>query len=153
MTWSLYIFSVGTQLHFTIPSLQDMMGMALSKIGIYYELDNTQQVVAVKNEGHVYQLQQVLYDVQWLWIPVNHVWPVTHLPHVTEDCTGCTVCLSVSPIIDCIKMISRTTPYLLRRGVPLGVASVILWTSAIFCVGEFVTIIFSIFFILNFAIL
>jgi len=40
------------------------MGMALSKIGTYYELDNTQQVVAVINEGHVYQLQQVLYDVQ-----------------------------------------------------------------------------------------
>lgn len=29
--------------------------------------------------------------------------PETHLPHVNNDCTGCTLCLSVCPIIDCIK--------------------------------------------------
>ena len=28
--------------------------------------------------------------------------PVTHLPRVNADCTGCTLCLSVCPIIDCI---------------------------------------------------
>ena len=27
----------------------------------------------------------------------------THLAHVTEDCTGCTLCVSVCPIIDCIQ--------------------------------------------------
>lgn len=26
----------------------------------------------------------------------------THIPLVTDDCTGCTLCLSVCPIIDCI---------------------------------------------------
>lgn len=26
----------------------------------------------------------------------------THIPKVTDDCTGCTLCLSVCPIIDCI---------------------------------------------------
>lgn len=28
----------------------------------------------------------------------------THLPHVTDDCTGCTLCLSVCPIIECIRL-------------------------------------------------
>ena len=27
----------------------------------------------------------------------------THLPLVNADCTGCTLCVSVCPIIDCIK--------------------------------------------------
>lgn len=27
----------------------------------------------------------------------------THLTRVTDDCTGCTLCVSVCPIIDCIQ--------------------------------------------------
>ncbi len=41
----------------------------------------------------------------------------THLPKVTDDCTGCTLCLSVCPIIDCITMVPRTIPYVPNRGV------------------------------------
>ena len=51
--------------------------------------------------------------------------PETHIPHVTDDCTGCTLCVSDSPIIDCITMVPRTT--LLdepRRGLTLGVEPV-----------------------------
>ena len=40
----------------------------------------------------------------------------THLPHVTSDCTGCTLCASVCPIIDCIKMVPRTIPYYPKVG-------------------------------------
>lgn len=29
--------------------------------------------------------------------------PETHIPLVTDDCTGCNLCLSVCPIIDCIR--------------------------------------------------
>lgn len=47
--------------------------------------------------------------------------PETHLPTVTDTCTGCTLCLSVCPIIDCIRMVSRTTPYEPKRGLPLAV--------------------------------
>jgi dihydropyrimidine dehydrogenase (NADP+) len=39
--------------------------------------------------------------------------PITHIPYVTEDCTGCT---SVCPIIDCIQMVPRTTTYEIKRG-------------------------------------
>lgn len=31
--------------------------------------------------------------------------PKTHIPHVTDDCTGCTLCLSVCPVIDCIRWV------------------------------------------------
>jgi dihydropyrimidine dehydrogenase (NADP+) len=42
--------------------------------------------------------------------------PLTHIPHVTTDCTGCTLCVSVCPIIDCIQMVPRTTVYEIKRG-------------------------------------
>lgn len=105
--------------------IQDMIGKALSRIGAYNDLDNTEQVVAIIDEdmcincGKCYMTcndsgyQAITFD------------PSTHLPHVTEDCTGCTLCVSVCPIIDCIKMVPRTTPYQPRRGLPLGVAPVI----------------------------
>lgn len=47
--------------------------------------------------------------------------PETHLPSVRDACTGCTLCLSVCPIIDCIRMVARTTPYVPKRGLPLAV--------------------------------
>jgi len=31
----------------------------------------------------------------------------THIPHVNNDCTGCTLCVSVCPIIDCITWVSE----------------------------------------------
>ena len=35
----------------------------------------------------------------------------THLPFITDDCTGCTLCVSVCPIIYCMIMVERVTPY------------------------------------------
>ena len=65
--------------------------------------------------------------------------PETHLPKITDACTGiafhvksfvdtlqmflfsgCTLCVSVCPILDCITMVPRTTPYVPNRGIPLG---------------------------------
>ncbi|KAG8013851.1 Dihydropyrimidine dehydrogenase [NADP(+)] [Nibea albiflora] len=46
--------------------------------------------------------------------------PETHLPTVTDSCTGCTLCLSVCPIIDCIKMVTRKSPYEPKRGIPIS---------------------------------
>lgn len=40
----------------------------------------------------------------------------THIPHVNDDCTGCTLCLSVCPIIDCITMVPKTIPHVIKRG-------------------------------------
>jgi len=78
---------------------QDVIGAALSRIGTYGDLDNSQQVVAVIDEdlcincGKCYMTcndcgyQAITFDAQ------------THLPYVTEDCTGCTLCFSVCPVI------------------------------------------------------
>uniref|UniRef100_A0A8C5B8I0 Dihydropyrimidine dehydrogenase [NADP(+)] n=1 Tax=Gadus morhua TaxID=8049 RepID=A0A8C5B8I0_GADMO len=46
--------------------------------------------------------------------------PETHLPFITDSCTGCTLCLSVCPIIDCITMVTRTTKYEPKRGIPIS---------------------------------
>lgn len=62
----------------------------------------------------------------------------THRAHVTDDCTGCTLCVSVCPIIDCIRytiiqiwihtctifnifsyffsMVPKTIPHVIKRG-------------------------------------
>uniref|UniRef100_A0A3B3I1B5 Dihydropyrimidine dehydrogenase [NADP(+)] n=1 Tax=Oryzias latipes TaxID=8090 RepID=A0A3B3I1B5_ORYLA len=46
--------------------------------------------------------------------------PETHLPFVTDSCTGCTLCLTVCPIIDCIQMVTRKTPHIPQRGIPIN---------------------------------
>ncbi|KAK2149295.1 hypothetical protein LSH36_457g04013 [Paralvinella palmiformis] len=103
-----------------IPKVKDIIGQALTKIGPYNNLDNEQQVVALIdpemciNCGKCYMTcndsgyQAITFD------------PETHLPMVTDNCTGCNLCLSVCPIIDCIKMVTRTTPHSPKRGIPLG---------------------------------
>jgi len=99
-----------------IQTVKDVIGVALSKIGTYNDLNNKEQVVAIIDEemcincGKCYMAcadsgyQAITFD------------PLTHLPNVTEDCTGCAICLSVCPIIDCIKMEERVTPYKPYRG-------------------------------------
>lgn len=111
------------------------MGLALPGIGAYNRLDNTQQAVAIIDQdmcincGKCYMVcNDSGYQVGVAsrakgcgltdcYSPIQAITfdPHTHLPHVTEDCTGCTLCVSVCPIIDCIQMTPRTTPYAPRR--------------------------------------
>ncbi|KAK0134539.1 Dihydropyrimidine dehydrogenase [NADP(+)] [Merluccius polli] len=103
-----------------VPAVKDVIARALNHIGSYQELNNKEQVVALIDEdmcincGKCYMTcndsgyQAITFD------------PETHLPFVTDSCTGCTLCLSVCPIIDCITMINRTTPYQPKRGVPIS---------------------------------
>ena len=109
-----------------VPSVQEQIGRALPMIGTYGDLDNTEQVVALIDEemcincGKCYMVcndsgyQSITFD------------PLSHTPHVTEDCTGCTLCVSVCPIIDCIKLVDRPTLYQPIRGVPLSIDPVYL---------------------------
>jgi dihydropyrimidine dehydrogenase (NADP+) len=104
----------------TIPSVKSQVGRSLKRITDYMQLNNKEQVVAIiDNElcincGKCYMTcndsgyQSIKFDKE------------THLPTVTDDCTGCTLCLSVCPIPDCITMIPRTTPYIPIRGLPPG---------------------------------
>jgi len=101
-----------------IPSIAGQLGRALDRIGNYGDLNNKEQVVALVDEdlcvncGKCYMTcndsgyQAILFD------------PETHYPLVTPDCTGCTLCLSVCPIPDCITMVPRTIPYAPIRGTP-----------------------------------
>jgi len=102
-----------------VPTIGDQLGRALDRIGTYNELSNKEQVVALVDEdlcvncGKCYMTcndsgyQAILFD------------PKTHYPLVTPDCTGCTLCVSVCPIPDCITMVPRETPYAPIRGTPV----------------------------------
>jgi len=102
-----------------IPTVADVIGRSLPNIGKYSDLDNKQHVVALVdpdmciNCGKCYMTcndsgyQAISFD------------PETHLPVVNNDtCTGCTLCFSVCPIIDCISMVPRKDQYVPKRGVP-----------------------------------
>ncbi|KAL0127958.1 hypothetical protein PUN28_003308 [Cardiocondyla obscurior] len=102
-----------------IPAVKDVVGEALLYIGSFKELDNKKQVVALIDDdmcincGKCYMAcadsgyQAIVFDSN------------THIPRVTDDCTGCTLCLSVCPIIDCITMTPKVIPHVIKRGVPL----------------------------------
>ncbi|CAF3796243.1 unnamed protein product [Rotaria sordida] len=99
-----------------VPRLVDVRGMAVNKMVEFKQLDPREPAVAIIDDdlcvncGKCYMTcndsgyQAIIFD------------PITHIPYVTEDCTGCTLCTSVCPIIDCITMVPRTTVYEVKRG-------------------------------------
>lgn len=99
-----------------VVKLKDLVSASNNKIGPYNALDNRQQVIALIDQdvcvncGKCYMTcndsgyQAISFDAK------------THLPKVNDsDCTGCTLCLSVCPIIDCISMVERKKPYEPKR--------------------------------------
>ncbi|KAM6262372.1 dihydropyrimidine dehydrogenase [NADP(+)] [Porphyrio hochstetteri] len=107
-----------------IPAIKDVIGKALQYIGTYGELCNTEQVVALIDEEMCINCGKCYMTCNDSGYQAIQFDPETHLPTVTDSCTGCTLCLSVCPVIDCIRMVSRTTPYEPKRGLPLAVNSV-----------------------------
>ncbi|XP_062992211.1 dihydropyrimidine dehydrogenase [NADP(+)] isoform X1 [Elgaria multicarinata webbii] len=104
-----------------IPTVKDVIGKALRYIGTYGELSNTEQVVALIDEEMCINCGKCYMTCNDSGYQAIQFDPEIHLPTVTDSCTGCTLCLSVCPIIDCIRMVSRTTPYEPKRGLPLAV--------------------------------
>ncbi|NXX10517.1 DPYD dehydrogenase, partial [Podargus strigoides] len=104
-----------------IPAIKDVIGKALQYIGTYGELCNTEQVVALIDEEMCINCGKCYMTCNDSGYQAIQFDPKTHLPTVTDSCTGCTLCLSVCPVIDCIRMVSRTTPYEPKRGLPLAV--------------------------------
>ncbi|XP_050345851.1 dihydropyrimidine dehydrogenase [NADP(+)] [Nymphalis io] len=99
-----------------VPRIQDVLGEALPRIGTYKQLDNTKQVVALIDDDmciNCGKCYMACADSGYQAIEFN---PDTHIPHVTDDCTGCTLCLSVCPIIDCISMVPKQIPHVIKRG-------------------------------------
>lgn len=101
-------------------TVQSVIGRAIPRIGAYKQLDNKKQVVALiddvttnlnflsKNYG-INLFQDMCINCGKCYMACNDSGyqairfdAETHIPTVTDDCTGCTMCLSVCPIIDCI---------------------------------------------------
>lgn len=99
-----------------VPSVGDIIGKALPRIGQWHELSQEEQAVAVIdpdmciNCGKCYM---TCNDSGYQAIDFDRD---THIPEITDDCTGCTLCVSVCPINDCITMTPRDGPYLPKRG-------------------------------------
>lgn len=96
-----------------------VIGQSLPMIGSYGQLDNQQQKVALIDEDmciNCGKCYMVCNDSGYQAIQFDRK---THLPLINQDCTGCTLCVSVCPIIDCIKMVPRENPYVPRRGIPV----------------------------------
>ncbi|KFR00409.1 Dihydropyrimidine dehydrogenase [NADP(+)], partial [Nipponia nippon] len=104
-----------------VAAIKDVIGKALQYIGTYGELCNTEQVVALIDEEMCINCGKCYMTCNDSGYQAIQFDPQTHLPTVTDSCTGCTLCLSVCPVIDCIRMVSRTTPYEPKRGLPLAV--------------------------------
>jgi dihydropyrimidine dehydrogenase (NADP+) len=104
-----------------IPTIKDVIGKALQHLGAFGELSSVEQVVALIDEEMCINCGKCYMTCNDSGYQAIQFDPETHLPTVTDTCTGCTLCLSVCPIIDCIKMVSRTTPYEPNRGLPLAV--------------------------------
>ncbi|XP_069823822.1 dihydropyrimidine dehydrogenase [NADP(+)] isoform X4 [Dendropsophus ebraccatus] len=104
-----------------VPAVKDVIGRALQYIGSYGELNIREQVVALIDEEMCINCGKCYMTCNDSGYQAIEFDPRTHLPTVTDSCTGCTLCFSVCPIIDCIKMVTRTTPYVPKRGLPLSV--------------------------------
>jgi dihydropyrimidine dehydrogenase (NADP+) len=101
-----------------VPTINQVIGRSLDQIGRWDQLSQSEQVVAVVdpdlciNCGKCYMTcndsgyQAIDFDA------------TTHIPEITEDCTGCTLCVSVCPVVDCIEMVPRDGPYIPKRGAP-----------------------------------
>ncbi|XP_077285570.1 dihydropyrimidine dehydrogenase su(r) isoform X2 [Arctopsyche grandis] len=99
-----------------VTTIKDIIGEALPRIGTYKSLDNKKQVVALINDDmciNCGKCYMACADSGYQAISFD---PKTHIPHVTDDCTGCTLCLSVCPIIDCISMVPKMIPHVIKRG-------------------------------------
>lgn len=107
-----------------VPAVKDVIGRALQYIGSYGDLNIKEQVVALIDEEMCINCGKCYMTCNDSGYQAIKFDPVTHLPIVTDSCTGCTLCYSVCPIIDCIKMVVRTTPYEPKRGLPLTVNAV-----------------------------
>lgn len=99
-----------------LPKIKDLVSLSNQKIGPFNSLDNKQQVVALIDQDicvNCGKCYMTCNDSGYQAISFN---PKTHIPKVNEsDCTGCTLCVSVCPIIDCISMVERKDAYIPKR--------------------------------------
>ncbi|KAI1707933.1 dihydroorotate dehydrogenase domain-containing protein [Ditylenchus destructor] len=89
-----------------IKTIKDVIGHGLDKIGSYGEMDNSKQVVAVIDD------RKMFHDLQRQRISGNHVRQGNTYTSRHRKL------YSVCPIPDCIKMVPKTIPHVIKRGIP-----------------------------------
>ncbi|GAB6026611.1 hypothetical protein CHUAL_013019 [Chamberlinius hualienensis] len=105
----------------SVPSIEAVVGRSLSKVGAYTQLNPLEQVVALVNDDMCINCGKCYMTCNDSGYQAISFDPETHLPLVSsDDCTGCTLCLSVCPIPDCIKMVPRGSFKPPNRGLDLG---------------------------------
>ncbi|KAH9366520.1 hypothetical protein HPB48_010326 [Haemaphysalis longicornis] len=80
-----------------IPTVKDVIGGSLKKIGTFGDLDIKEQVVALVNEDMCINCGKCYMTCNDSGYQAIEFDPETHLPTVTDNCTGCTLCLSRLP--------------------------------------------------------
>ena len=79
-----------------VPKIKDIIGRALDKIGTYNDLTHKEQVVALIDEEMCINCGKCYMTCNDSGYQAIKFDPMTHLPHVTDDCTGCTCkCLRI----------------------------------------------------------
>ncbi|KAH8274196.1 hypothetical protein KR018_002474 [Drosophila ironensis] len=99
------------------PRIKDVIGAAVERIGPYNKLDNKQQKVALINDDMCINCGKCYMTCADSGYQAIEFDKDTHIPHVNDDCTGCTLCVSVCPIIDCISMVPKKIPHVIKRGI------------------------------------
>lgn len=96
--------------------LEELVSASNNKIGTYNSLDNKQQVVALIDQDVCVNCGKCYMTCNDSGYQAINFDSKTHIPKVNEaDCTGCTLCVSVCPIIDCISMVERKGSYVPKR--------------------------------------
>lgn len=96
--------------------LNDLISYSNKNIGPYQSLDNKQQVVALIDEDMCVNCGKCYMTCNDSGYQAISFDSMTHMPRVNNsDCTGCDLCVSVCPIIDCITMVERTSAYEPKR--------------------------------------
>ncbi|KAN0034723.1 hypothetical protein ACTFIV_001255 [Dictyostelium citrinum] len=99
-----------------VPSLKDQINRAIPRIGRHDDLKRDQQVVALIDEDKCINCGKCYMTCNDSGYQAIKFDGKTHIPLVTDLCTGCDLCLSVCPVPDCITMVPRETVYVPDRG-------------------------------------
>eukprot|EP00357_Protocruzia_adherens_P000648 CAMPEP_0115047432 /NCGR_PEP_ID=MMETSP0216-20121206/49297_1 /TAXON_ID=223996 /ORGANISM="Protocruzia adherens, Strain Boccale" /LENGTH=1031 /DNA_ID=CAMNT_0002430615 /DNA_START=105 /DNA_END=3202 /DNA_ORIENTATION=- len=104
----------------TVPGINEIVGSSMSHFTGIMSMDKSAQTIPELNEDLCVQCgrcflacadagyQAIKFDLD------------THLPLITDDCTGCALCPNVCPSPGALVMVPRTTPYTVSRGVIPG---------------------------------
>ncbi|EGC37613.1 dihydropyrimidine dehydrogenase [Dictyostelium purpureum] len=99
-----------------VPTIKDQINRAIPRIGRHDDLRRDQQVVAIVDEDKCINCGKCYMTCNDSGYQAIQFDGKTHIPLVTDLCTGCDLCLSVCPVPDCITMVPRTTVYKPDRG-------------------------------------